>query len=87
MIGIGLMDELACDGHQTAGSPPENKPDKTMSPFHSDLNHWQRQWLSDRLHKKHQPTSPPAPIPMGVEAPKRRKNPRPKTKPPESAGN
>ncbi len=25
-----------------------------MSPFHSEMNHWQRQWLSDRLHKKHQ---------------------------------
>jgi len=23
-----------------------------MSPFHSGMNHWQRQWLSDRLHKK-----------------------------------
>jgi hypothetical protein len=32
-----------------------------MSPFHSGMNHWQRQWLSDRLHKKSsvesQPTS------------------------------
>ncbi len=25
-----------------------------MSPFHSGMNHWQRQWLSDRLHKKNQ---------------------------------
>jgi predicted alpha/beta hydrolase family esterase len=25
-----------------------------MSPFHSGMNHWQRQWLSDRLHKKHE---------------------------------
>ena len=23
-----------------------------MSPFHSGMNHWQRQWLSDRLHKR-----------------------------------
>jgi predicted alpha/beta hydrolase family esterase len=53
-----------------------------MSLFHSGLNHWQRQWLSDRLHKKPQPTTTPAPIPMTVEAPKRRKVSRPKAKPP-----
>ena len=23
-----------------------------MGVFHSGMNHWQRQWLSDRLHKK-----------------------------------
>src|SRR5258708_21827561 len=28
-----------------------------MSPFHSGMNHWQRQWLSDRLHKKGQAES------------------------------
>ena len=39
-----------------------------MSPFHSGMNHWQRQWLSDRLHKKprvesevNSTYSPPAP--------------------------
>jgi hypothetical protein len=43
-----------------------------MSPFHSGMNHWQRQWLSDRLHKKRpvesepvrtfsQPVQPPRP--------------------------
>jgi hypothetical protein len=33
----------------------------SMSPFHSGMNHWQRQWLSDRLHKKGQtePVSTP----------------------------
>ncbi len=30
-----------------------------MSPFHSGMNHWQRQWLSDRLHKK-RPAEPDA---------------------------
>jgi len=25
-----------------------------MSMFHSGMNHWQRQWLSDRLHKKNE---------------------------------
>jgi hypothetical protein len=41
-----------------------------MSPFHSGMNHWQRQWLSDRLHKKPPVASestnifsPPAPSP------------------------
>jgi hypothetical protein len=45
-----------------------------MSPFHSGMNHWQRQWLSDRLHKKTQ--EPPAPtlrIDQPVAKPKRRK--------------
>ncbi len=30
-----------------------------MSPFHSGMNHWQRQWLSDRLHKKRPVESEP----------------------------
>jgi len=30
-----------------------------MSPFHSGMNHWQRQWLSDRLHKKRSVESEP----------------------------
>src|SRR5688572_20377438 len=34
-----------------------------MAPFHSGMNHWQRQWLSDRLHKKEQPTGPAQPTP------------------------
>jgi len=55
-----------------------------MSPFHSGMNHWQRQWLSDRLHKKHEPAPPVAPVPLAAEGPKRRKASRPKTKPPES---
>lgn len=28
-----------------------------MSPFHNGMNHWQRQWLSDRLHRKSQDTA------------------------------
>lgn len=32
-----------------------------MSPFHSGMNHWQRQWLSDRLHRKSQAPAPAAP--------------------------
>lgn len=31
-----------------------------MSPFYSGMNHWQRQWLSDRLHKKRPVESEPA---------------------------
>jgi hypothetical protein len=49
-----------------------------MSPFHSGMNHWQRQWLSDRLHKKcpvesepvrtfSQPVQPSRPIPPKPE--------------------
>ena len=34
-----------------------------MAPFHSGMNHWQRQWLNDRLHKKDQPTIPAQPTP------------------------
>jgi hypothetical protein len=28
-----------------------------MGMFHSGVNHWQRQWLSDRLHKKNEDPS------------------------------
>ena len=38
-------------------------PQTPMSPFHSGLNHWQRQWLSDRLHKKDQDPGPIPPPP------------------------
>lgn len=59
-----------------------------MSPFHSGMNHWQRQWLSDRLHKKQ--ATPPSPlvppVPPPVEAPRRRKPTRSKAKPPEQSG-
>jgi len=36
-----------------------------MGLFHSGMNHWQRQWLSDRLHKK---TTIPtvAQMPLGI---------------------
>ena len=34
------------------------------SPFHSGMNHWQRQWLSDRLHGKHRPPPNPSPVQM-----------------------
>jgi hypothetical protein len=53
-----------------------------MSPFHSGMNHWQRQWLSDRLHKKNQ-TPPPAEtyIPVPVAQPKPAKKPKSKPKP------
>jgi hypothetical protein len=50
-----------------------------MAPFHSGLNYWQRQWLSDRLHKKHEdPASAghaPVVRPEGktASAPKKRK--------------
>lgn len=57
-----------------------------MSLFHSGMNHWQRQLLSDRLHKKHQ--RPPAaeitpPIPPAQ--PKRTRS--RKLKPERPAGN
>jgi len=32
-----------------------------MSPFHSGMNHWQRQWLSERLHGKAQAPAPAVP--------------------------
>jgi predicted alpha/beta hydrolase family esterase len=53
-----------------------------MNPFHSGMNHWQRQWLSDRLHKKQQ-TLPAAefPIPAVNSKPKRPRQPKPKRKP------
>jgi len=43
-----------------------------MSPFHSGLNHWQRQWLSDRLHKKDQDPGPIVPSPSPLARPKRK---------------
>jgi hypothetical protein len=63
-----------------------------MSLFHSGMNHWQRQWLSDRLHKKERPAetrvrretpAPPTPAPqIKTESSKppetRRKAPTPK---------
>jgi hypothetical protein len=53
-----------------------------MSPFHSGMNHWQRQWLSDRLHKKNQ-NPPPAEIfvPVPVTKPKPAKKSKPKQNP------
>jgi hypothetical protein len=33
-----------------------------MTPFHNGLNHWQRQWLSDQLHKKHPSQTEPIPV-------------------------
>jgi hypothetical protein len=63
------------------GFPPEINPTKNMSPFHSGLNHWQRQWLSDRLHKKNQ-NPPPAqtyfPIPVAKPKPAKKSTPRQK---------
>jgi hypothetical protein len=29
-----------------------------MSLFNNGMNHWQRQWLGDRLHKKSQDSDP-----------------------------
>jgi len=53
-----------------------------MSLFHSEMNHWQRQWLSDRLHKKQQPL-PTAEfsIPAVSSKPKRPRQAKPKQKP------
>ncbi len=50
-----------------------------MSPFHSGMNHWQRQWLSDRLHKKTTPPKHSTPIPPApIRKPKaKRTKPRP----------
>jgi hypothetical protein len=47
-----------------------------MSPFHNGMNHWQRQWLSDRLHRKSHDTTPtPAhiPLPLSLESDSQRK--------------
>lgn len=65
-----------------------------MSPFHSGMNHWQRQWLSDRLHKKRPvesgsantflpPTLPPRPrrpkpVPLKAPIVSKRKPPPPR---------
>jgi hypothetical protein len=43
------------------------------------MNHWQRQWLSDRLHKKHQSqpvresTAPAEPAPIKPKQPRKPK--------------
>jgi hypothetical protein len=47
-----------------------------MSPFHSGMNHWQRQWLSDRLHRKSKDTSTPVayhPAPANIDTQPNRK--------------
>ena len=62
-----------------------------MSPFHSGMNHWQRQWLSDRLHKKDQtePVSTPQyfktkpPLPRSKTEPSQRAANAPKRKAPQ----
>ena len=67
-----------------------------MSPFHSGMNHWQRQWLSDRLHKKRPverepastllpPTPPPRPRRPKPEPSKASIVPKPKPPPPRPA--
>jgi hypothetical protein len=48
-----------------------------MSPFHSGMNHWQRQWLSDRLHKKRPVESEPANTFLPPAPPPRRPKPEP----------
>ena len=48
-----------------------------MGLFHSGMNHWQRQWLSDRLHKKNE-DPPLARMPM--EMPRKPKRQATKTK-------
>jgi hypothetical protein len=55
---------------------------KYMSPFHSGLNHWQRQWLSDRLHgKKAVDPSPSTYNPPVSRKPMRTKKLKSKSKP------
>jgi predicted alpha/beta hydrolase family esterase len=52
-----------------------------MSLFHSGMNHWQRHWLSDRLHKKHQPPPTAEAVPIVTPVtPKRRRPAKPKSK-------
>jgi hypothetical protein len=52
-----------------------------MSPFHSGMNHWQRQWLSDRLHKKHQDSPPPQTgVPAAISKPRQQRRPKSKQK-------
>jgi hypothetical protein len=46
-----------------------------MSPFHSGMNHWQRQWLSDRLHKKNSSPAQSSEIPsLPIQKPKVKKS-------------
>ena len=49
-----------------------------MSPFNSGMNHWQRQWLSDRLHKKRPIESEPAHTFSHSTPPPRPSRPNPK---------
>jgi len=54
-----------------------------MAPFHSGMNHWQRKWLSDRLHKKRQlPPAPEITQPVAVSKPKRTPRKKPGQEPP-----
>jgi hypothetical protein len=48
-----------------------------MSPFHSGMNHWQRQWLSDRLHKKRPVESESANTFSQLTPPLRPRHPKP----------
>ena len=67
------------------------KESDSMSLFHSGMNHWQRQWLSDRLHKKRPVESEPASPFLQPTPPPRQRRPKleplkaspvPKRKPP-----
>jgi hypothetical protein len=50
-----------------------------MTPFNSEMNHWQRQWLSDRLHKKNSnPSPPPINNAVVINKPKRPRQRKPK---------
>ena len=53
----------------------------SMSLFHSGMNHWQRQWLSDRLHKK-RPVEPDSASTFSQSVPPRPR--RPKPEPPQA---
>jgi hypothetical protein len=48
-----------------------------MSPFHSGMNDWQRQWLSDRLHKKRPVESEPVSKFLSPTPPPRPRRPKP----------
>ncbi|MEO6182657.1 MAG: N-acetyltransferase family protein [Verrucomicrobiota bacterium] len=53
-----------------------------MSPFHSGMNHWQRQWLSDRLQKKNQNPPSSESIALAISSkPKRSRQSKLKEKP------
>jgi len=48
-----------------------------MTPFHDGMNHWQRQWLSDRLHRKsHNTPQATAFIPPSIERVKPEQKPK-----------